>query len=233
MAPESDAQVLLQAVWPEGLSVALAELVDLDLASRLLADFKLGVVLRDDGGVPRLALSDEGDPEGWAEAVAARWGGEVAAFLEGGPAGCRRMLDTAGDGTARLFLDDLHAHGCEEMCRVLHLPGGSRSHFTRHPVLPAGLLPRGSRALAGRLTGGIWGLHWAEDRCVGGLWISESRWRGDAVRTAALVVAELALPLAWSRAREALGERGWRLYPDAVELFADGHAEVTLGWVRG
>jgi hypothetical protein len=222
---------MLAAAFVDGLPTGLAGLVDLDLADRLLADFKLGIVLPFGGGPTRLAVSDEGDPTGWVAWIHSRWGAVADTFLASGPPGCRRMVDTDGR-TARLFLDDLHEHGCPEMCRMLALPSGGESHYTRHSSLPLVLLPRELRDTAQLLTGGLWGLCWDQDRCIGGLWISESRWRKDPERTAALVEQALDPPPPWGRCRDALAPLGWRLYPDAVELRKGNQIDVTLGWVK-
>jgi hypothetical protein len=222
---------LLQAAFPQGLPPGLVGGVDLALAEPLLSEFKLGVVVPLGRGGIRLAISDQGDPVAWQAWLVANWGVEVARFLDSGPTGCRKMVDTDGV-TATIYLDDLQDHGCQEMCRILELPGGRRSHFTRHSSLPEVLLPRELRPVAAVLTGGIWGLRWCEDRCVGALWISESRWREDPGRTADLVERELSPPPIWARCRDALAPLGWRLYPDAIELGPRGQVDVTMGWVR-
>ncbi len=225
-------QTLIGIAYPQSLPPGLDGLVNATLSDRLLEDFKFGVVLSFDGRPTRLAISDEGEPGEWLAWIRSHWGERAVEFANSGPVGCRRMIDTDGVH-ARIFLDDLQDHGSEEMCRILSLPDGTVSRYTRHEQAPLGRMPPEVRRTAERLTGGVWGLLWTDQACTGALWISESRWRGDVHRTTSMVETVFTPPKEWYRCRDALAQHGWVMYPDAVELGANGEVDVTLGWVRG
>jgi hypothetical protein len=231
----------LGAVWPGGLPPRLAGLIDAAACGARWADFKLGPVLPLEppgpGGPrpPRLALADAGEPAAWAAKVRAAWpeAGPLP-FLELAP-GARRMVDSDGGPGLELYLDDLQqvAHGFAAapdgaplLARALRLPAGAETRLSRRAAPPGGLpapLAAWAEGLRARGASGLWAPRWAAPspagpwRAEGLLWINEARWRGGAAATAALVEA-LGPPPAWGALCAAMGARGWRAYPDTIEL---------------
>lgn len=254
---------LLDIIWPSGVPERLDRIVDRPLCASLLRDFKLGFILSVDtqstASEPRLrptrmALSDQREPTPWQQAVGHQWpSAEAARFLNQVGAGSRRMVDSDGSTTAVLYLDDLQATShelvppgdlatLELMCATLTLPGEQRGWLTRHAEPPLkwldGPLRERTHALLDLGAVGLWALRWSGAEVEAVLWITESRWRGNADTAQAAVMALLkqnqAPPVATetlATLQACLAPLGHRIYPDAVELSPRGVIDLTIGFL--
>ena len=239
---------LLAAAFDGEVPARIASLIQPDIAGSLLEDFKVGPVLPCGlGGRPtRVAISDQGEAIAWAAAVQRAWPHVLTdEWLRLGQ-GRRRMVDTAGGRKAVLYLDDLQDHPAleranamrapedqaEVMCISVKLPSGTTSCVTRHTEPPMRHLFGGlSEAVADVVdqgAEGLWGLRWQGGRVVSVVWVTEARWRGTVARSTA-IAESLAPPTSWGRCRSAMAAIGHTAYPDAVELFGDGTADLTVG----
>lgn len=234
---------LLRTAWPHGVPERLDALIHRQRCGALLADFKLGLVFPfAPGGQPvRLALSAQGERERWIAGITRQWPSDrLTRFLDQAPAHTRLMVDSDGSDRAVVYLDDLQdvdhglraPQGLELMCATLTLPGGAEAVVTRHTEPPLDLLsaPLRGRCEALREAGaeGLWALRWQQDRVVGLLWITESRWR-DNVAESSGVVAGLSPSPAYEGALAVVAQHGRQGYPDALEIIPDGGLDVTLG----
>jgi len=254
---------LLDIVWPSGLPERLSNIVDRPLCAALLLDFKLGIILSvappPSGGeaqarATRMALSDQGEAARWQQVVGQQWSpAEAARFLSLVEDGTRRMVDSDGSGEAVLYLDDLQATrhtlvpppalaGQQLMCATLALPGARPGWLSRHADPPLelldGALADRTRSLLDLGAVGLWALRWRDSEVEAVLWITESRWRKNAVTTQAVVKALLeqseAPPITTetlTALQHCLSPQGHRIYPDAVELAPDGVIDVTIGFL--
>ena len=77
---------------------------------------------------------------------------------------------------------------------------------------------------------GQWAVRRNQDQIAGVLWVSESRWRGNAEETTQNVMS---LPMAsgWTERWHQLDASDWSLYPDAVEFRVDGTVDLTVGFL--
>ncbi|MFH2009450.1 MAG: hypothetical protein ABI333_22855 [bacterium] len=234
---------LLAVAWPEGLPGRWAPLVDRELCEALLRDFKLGVIFPFGGEVRpvRLALSAQGERERWEREVLRAWPSErLEGFLGQVPAETRLMVDSDGSERAVVYLDDLQEvehelrapSGMALMSATLGLPGDRLGVLTRHTEPPVERVTGSLRARLEELVGlgaeGLWSLRWEEGRVLSVLWISESRWRGNAEASRA-VLGGLGSSRAWAEALRVAERHGRLGYPDAVELLGSGGVDVTLG----
>ena len=240
---------LLDAAFPDGVPPRIQNLVDSGVTDPLLADFKVGPILPALGSdrPVRVAVSDQGDPEGWAAAVRGGWGGaRTEAILGLAAPDVRRMIDTDGSSKAEIYLDDLQDHGALEaaealrqpgdagpaMCLTATLPSGTRSLITRHTEPPflhlLGTLAESTADLVDQGAAGIWGLRWRMGQVVSVVWVTEARWQGTAALANEIALG-LGPPEGWHRCLRVLSEHGHQGYPDAIELLVDGTADLTLG----
>jgi hypothetical protein len=190
----------------------------------------------------RIAASDRGIESRWERLVRARHAHpDLSAFLALGAPGVRRMLDTDGSDNAEIYLDDLPAeHGIPDapsgvlMSATMYVPSGKRSFLVRHESPPLADVPDAARptleALVDRGAQGRWATRIGDGACVGFLWISESRWRGDAKSTCA-IADSLSPSAAWDSTKRVVLDLGWQPYPDAIEWTPRG-LDVTLGITR-
>lgn len=237
---------LLDAMFDGRVPAVVDELVDRDLAARHMDEFKLGPIFPIGPGATgpvRIAVSDQGEREHWAEAVCRMWPDpRIPNFLTRVPADARRMVDT--DGTkGMLYLDDLqdveHALSAPIdvplMCSTFDLATGAVGAITRHREPPLDLLSgqwhAGLDDLRRRGAEGIWAIRWSGDVVVGLLWITESRRRDNAVTTNQ-IVAKLGEHRQWQEVARVLAADGWLAYADTVEVRADGSFDVTLAMSR-
>jgi|GEM_PF-2027530 len=240
---------LLEATFPDGVPERIAALVEPQATDALLEDFKLGPVFPFFGAKRpvRVAISDQGDPQRWAQAVRSGWPSPRTDDLLGlSTPGVRRMIDTDGSIQAELYLDDLQDHAPlsaaealrqpgddgPAMCLSATLPSGTRSLITRHEQPPflhlLGTLAESVADLVDQGAEGIWGLRWRYGALHSVVWVTEARWRGNADQVNE-IVASMGPHPGWDRCMSLLQECGRVGYPDAVELYQDGTADVTLG----
>lgn len=221
---------------------ALLPLVRPELTVDALVAFELSVILSFGGGPTRLAVATGGQSDWWNSVVRTRWPvPRLRKFLSIVAPSARRMVDTADGREARFFLDDLQdlqrplvgPLGLPLMCAYLHLPSGRTGSITRHRAVPAsfvtGKIEEDVAVLSALEPTGVWGLLWENGLVVGAVWVSESRWRGNALRTRALVDA-LQPSIRWQQLAKYADELGYTLYPDAMEWTPLGW-DVTVGLV--
>lgn len=232
------------ALWNAAFGTLPERLVPLvrpGLGTDALIGFEASLVVPFGGGPIRLAAADPGDPAAWSRAVLAGWPHRrLRKFLELAPAS-RRMIDTDGT-TAEVFLDDLQQarvslpapRGFPLMCLTLAIPSGEVTCVTHHEKPPFELLQGGildaMRALVDKGATGKWGVRWRGDQATGFVWVSESRWRGNAGTTRA-IVESYAAPPAWERIRSAAESGGLAIYPDAIDV-DETRFDVTVGVVE-
>lgn len=240
---------MLDAAFADGLPPRIQALVDPAAADALIEDFKVGPIFGFCGSPRpvRVAVSDQGAVERWTEAVRLGWPGpRTEDILSLAAPGVRRMVDTDGSNKAEIYLDDLQEHGelgaaealrqpgddGPAMCLTATIPSGTRSLITRHQTPPflhlLGPLAESVADLVDQGAEGLWGLRWRMGQVVSVVWVSEARWAGTADQ-ANQIASSMGPPAAWHRCLDALSAHGQRGYPDAIELWADGTADVTLG----
>lgn len=226
---------IFETAFPRGVPSHVARIVDRDAAAAALEGFKLNPVLSLDGRPHRVATSDVGELRtAWTERIAEICGPmPVQEFFDRYPAARRRMVDTDGQRVV-VYADDFADEGSGElqvMCCSLS-NDGERTTVIRDAELPLRRLPgdiaRTASALG--LSGGFWAARWRQGQIVGALWISESRWRGDAERTGAHF--DRIAGGSWRALREVADARGHIAYPDGVEIVGAGAIDVTVGFVR-
>jgi hypothetical protein len=151
------------------------------------------------------------------------------------------MVDTEGRA-AVVYLDDLQDHPVPSpawldhplMCLTWESGGRGRLGVISRPVeQPWALLPPALRAHAAPLQGapGLWGLRWRKRRVESLLWVSEARWRGNPDEANALLRPLLSAPARWDAMAARAGALGLLAYPDAVDVFADGRIDATMGFL--
>jgi hypothetical protein len=224
------------------LPSALEALLRPTLGTEELEAFEASLVVPIDGAPPRLAVADRGHPSEWERTVRAEWPHPKLDRFLALARGTRRMIDTRGDGRAAIFLDDLQEQSLVErglplMCLVLDVPSGDVVRITRHAEPPHELALRAGESaaraletLVARGARGVWGVRWRKGAPTGFVWISESRWKRDFVRTRELV-ERYDLPDAWRRVSDLATELGLAPYPDAMD-FEHGRFDLTVGLVR-
>ena len=242
-------QEMIEAALPGGVPPRIQAMIQHDVADGLLEDFKVGPILpfgTKDRPV-RVAISDQGESAQWTEAVRRHWSGaRPDDFLALAAPGVRRMIDTDGSAKAEIYLDDLQDHSAlsaaellrppgdagPAMCLTVTVPSGTRSLITRHETPPflhlLGTLAESVADLVDQGAEGLWGLRWRMGAVVSVVWVTEARWRGTA-DVATDIALGLGAPDAWHRCIDVLNAHGRVGYPDAIELLADGSADVTLG----
>lgn len=239
---DSVVQDLLGAAFGGEIPPTLARLLRDGIGVADLIAFEVSVIVPMGGGPPRFAFANIGNHAEWNARTAIFWPhAQRARFLRLVPPHTRRMVDSDGGPNARYFLDDLQevAHrlqgprGFPLMCASLHIPSGELGTISRHSRAPLELYPppvaSAVQAHVARDAKGLWGVQWAGTTPVGAVWVSESRWRGNAVFTRGLVDA-LGPPPAWDRIATAAERAGLIIYPDAYEWTASGW-DVTVGFM--
>ena len=248
----SSTQAMLDAVFPAGVPSRIARLIRPEVADPLIEDFKVGPILAFGATdrPPRVAVSDQGEPEAWATAVQSQWPcAQTRDLLALSIPGMRRMIDTDGSDGAEIYLDDLQEHRAiaavealrppefagDLMCLIATVPVGARSVITRHQSAPfhylRGTLAEQVATLVDHGAAGIWGVRWCRGSVASVVWVSEARWSGttDLARAIAL---HFGAPDSWHRCMSALRRHGLEGYPDAIEMFPDGTLDVTVGVLR-
>ena len=242
-------QEMIEAALPGGVPARIQAMIAPTVADGLLEDFKVGPILpfgTQERSV-RVAISDEGESAQWSDAVCRHWpGARTDDFLALASPGVRRMIDTDGSTKAEIYLDDLQDHGelmaaellrqpgddGQVMCLTTTLPSGTRSLITRHEAPPflhlLGTLAESVADLVDQGAEGLWGLRWRMGVVVSVVWVTEARWRGTSDLSTQIALS-LGAPEGWHRCMAALNAHGRVGYPDAIELLADGSADVTLG----
>jgi cysteine desulfurase/selenocysteine lyase len=202
--------------------------------------YKAGPILRIGGnGETRAYVANSGEDAAFVDRIVSTHPHpEVRPFFERLGAEARKMVDTDGQ-IAQLFLDDLHDldHGWQVpaglvlMCDGLRVPDGLRTWLSRHDAPPVEHLDGPLLASVQRFCEagfrGRWGVRWREGGVYSVLYINEERWTGDPERSARLLDG-LDDPR-WKALRQRARASGWGLYPDGVELHADGAIDVTVG----
>jgi len=245
---EAAVSALLEAAFDGDVPARISAMVDRGVAGPLIEDFKVGPVLPFGGSTRpvRVTVSDQGEPDRWADTVRATWRHPVVEEWLSLGEGCRRMLDTDGGRLAELYLDDLQDHPAlpraeamrppedpaPVMCLTVKVPSGITSCITRHETPPfhylVGGLAEAVADLVDQGAEGIWGLRWRGERVSSVVWITEARWRNTAA--AACAIADgLGPPPRWAALLTALAAVGFEAYPDAIELFPDGTSDLTVG----
>jgi len=239
---------LLEAAFGGDVPRRIAALIDPVVAGPLLADFKVGPVLPcgDTDRPVRVAVSDQGETTRWAEVVRKNWSHAMTEEWLNMAQGRRLMVDTDGSRAAEIYLDDLQDHpelphaqamrppgdSSEVMCISVKVPSGATSCITRHVDPPFACLLGGlSEAVADLVdqgAEGIWGIRWRRGLPVSVVWVTEARWRGNTTQVND-IAAGLALPPSWEACRAAMASCGCVAYPDAIEIYPDGTADLTVG----
>jgi hypothetical protein len=239
---------LVAAAFDGEVPHRIGALIDPKVAGSLLADFKVGPVLpcgETDRRV-RVAVSDQGESDRWASVVRENWSHAMAEEWLAMGAGRRRMVDTDGSRLAEIYLDDLQDHPAlpyaeamrppedtaPVMCISVKVPSGTTSCVTRHTTPPfqylIGGLAEAVADLVDQGAEGLWGLRWRRGRPASVVWVTEARWRKNAEMVTAIADG-LAVPAAWEACRAAMSRLGCVAYPDAIELYPDGTADLTVG----
>ncbi len=239
---------LLEAAFNGEIPRRIGALIDPEVAGPLLADFKVGPVLPcgDPDRPVRIAISDQGETERWSEVVRKTWSHAMTEEWLTMAAGRRMMVDTDGSGSAEIYLDDLqdhpllpHAQAMQPpgddsavMCISVKVPSGTTSCITRHTSPPFQYLLGGlSEAVADLVdqgAEGLWGIRWRRGHPVSVVWVTEARWRNNAAAVTS-IAAGLALPPTWDACVQAMADLGCVAYPDAVEIYPNGTADLTVG----
>ena len=243
---------MVDAVFPSGVPPRIQRLIRPSVADALVEDFKVGPILAF-GPVkrpPRVAVSDQGEPDAWTATVGDLWPGDsTRALLALATPGVRRMIDSDGLHSAEIYLDDLQDHAAiaaaealrppedtgPVMCLTASVPSGLRSLITRHETPPfhylRGTLAEQVAELVDLGAAGIWGLRWRNQSVSSVVWVSEARWTGTAAQATAIAL-QLGAPASWHACMDALSTHGLEGYPDAIELLPDGSADVTVGVIH-
>jgi len=227
---------LLNALYGSDIPKRLARLVDPETTLQALVDFKLNPVLSSDASQPtRLAVANTGEREEWIRGVAEIWRNPaIATFWSSAPKHTRHMVDTDGSRKLVVYNDDLQPPPGPLLAMTLSLPKVGPELILRTPQLPNLPPPfaSGVEALLSAGAKGQWAIRYRREEITGVLWVSESRWRGDAPQTTRKV---LGLPMSggWHARWETLERSGFHLYPDAVEFRLDGTVDLTVGFLPG
>jgi len=227
----SNVSQLLNTLYPEGLPRRLARIVDPDLSLEALIDFKLNPVLNSDPQKnTRLAVVGTKDRKEWALRVSKSWNNSaIATFWQSAPDHTRQMIDTDGGRTFVVYNDDIQPPPGPLVAMTLALPKTGPGLLVRTPMPPESLvfLPDISGLLA---IGGQWALRTEQNRTTGVLWVSESRWKGNA-SDATKAVFGLPGSAGWTTRWAQLQAAGFSIYPDAVEFREDGTVDLTVGFL--
>jgi hypothetical protein len=230
---------IVDAIFPHPRPGRLASFLATQAAAEHLESFALNPVVRIGGDRHRLAISDIGRaPAEWIADVARAWPQHaVDGFFAQMPGAPRRMVDTDGEG-AVFYLDDLQQNGAAlpdgaSLMSCTLSTTGETTVITRpgreQASLPRELEPLRRRLAGAGVSGGVWAVRWRNDDPLSLLWISESRYSGNAVATAALIGA-LGGASAWQSLRAAAEARGFIAYPDVLEISGQG-VDATIGFV--
>lgn len=222
---------LINTLYPDGLPRRLASIVNPDLTQESLVAFKLNPVLNSEATrTTRLAVVCTTNRNEWAQRVSKAWNNSaIATFWQSAPAHTRQMIDTDGGRTFVVYNDDLQPPPGALLAMTLALPKIGPGLLIRTPLPPQTLpfLPdvSGLQAL-----GGQWALRTEQNRTTGVLWVSESRWKGNAEESTRAVFA---LPCAagWMPRWSQIQTANFTIYPDAIEFREDGTVDLTVGFL--
>jgi hypothetical protein len=222
----SPVPTLLAALFQDEPPRRLVKLIDPTLSLKHLVDYALNPVLNSDPERPtRLAVARTGDRSEWIATVAKLWRSPaISAFFQAVPAHHRQMIDSDGGRSVVIYNDDLQPPPAALLAMSLSLPKGGPEMLSRCATPP--ILQPAQR----QLTGGQWAIRQGQTEVTGVLWVSESRWRGDALRTTELLMA-LEMSGGWQKRWDALKTAGLHPYPDAIEFRLDGTVDLTVGFL--
>ena len=175
---------LINTLFPSGVPRRLASIIDPQLSREALIDFKLNPVLNSNPERnTRLAVVGPSALQEWALRVSKAWNNTaIATFWSAAPPHARRMIDTDGFHTFVVYNDDLQPPPGALLAMTLSLPDTGPGLLIRTPSPPKHLtfLPDVSELHS---IGGQWALRTEQNRTTGVLWVSESRWKGNATES--------------------------------------------------
>lgn len=242
----SATQLILKALYPNGIPGRIERLVTPDQCDPLLDRYKINPVLSSDPEqAPRVAVSNAGEGVAWRKRVSRIWRkGFVLPFLDAWGPETRQMVDTDGSRNAIFYNDDLHlaklpGNVPAMMCTTTSCPQGKLGLIQRTPAPPGtetcgiaispALKQRVDHLLKQGATG-MWAVRWEAHELLGVLWVSESRMLKNAAQTRQ-ILQNLPEFCSWEPYWNALLPCGWELYPDAIEFRADGSVDLTIGFL--
>lgn len=231
----SSVSALLEALFSEGVPRRLGALIHPDLTLSDLIDFKLNPVLNsDETQATRLAIAGHGDRDEWIKRVAKVWNNSaVITFWGAAPKHARHMVDTDGSRFFVVYNDDIHPPPGPLLALTLSLPKKGPGLLLRTAALPQQLpepISAGVQELLSAQVGGQWAVRSESNQTTGVLWVSESRWRGNANETSQVVLG-LSAAKGWASRWKAIQKAGLNPYPDAVEFRIDGTVDLTVGFL--
>ena len=230
----SPGERVLNSLFPEALPNRLAQLVQPDLSLQDLIDFKMNPVLNSaPESATRLAIAAPGERDEWIKRVATVFRSTaISAFWFASPPHARLFIDTDGSRSYVIYNDDLQPPPSPLLALTLSLPKGGPSMVVRSPALPplTGAIAEHVEAFRRQGVSGQWAVRRNQQDITGVLWVSESRWKGNAEETTQQVMS---LPMAkgWTRRWNQLKAADFNLYPDAVEFRVDGTVDLTVGFL--
>lgn len=229
------ATTLLSCLYGPNIPARIEALVEADTDTADLVNFKLNPVLNsNEHRLTRIAFARKGARKNWIQRISTLWENPAAAiFLTAAPPHARQMIDTDGGKNFVVYNDDLQPPPQPLLALTLAVPTGGPGTITRVPEPPADLpenMAAGVRTLRDTGVAGQWAIRVENNEVMGVLWVSESRWRGDAEQTTKIV---LGLPMApgWMDRWRDIVSAGFRPYPDAVEFRRDGTVDLTVGFL--